>query len=427
MQLADFQLKAVADLKDAMSKPKRDIILKSPTGSGKTIMLTHFMDDYCKSIPNIVFIWFTPGSGDLEEQSKAKMDKYIHNAQTKLLADVMTSGFCEGDCCFINWEKLTKSGNNALKEGERKNFYEHIETALENGLQFKIIIDESHHNDTGKANYIIRKFKADKVIRASATPNNYNKDAVTFIEVDEADVIASGLIKKLLVINENFKRNEQVDNQVDFLMTRALAKQRELTAAFRQQESNVNPLIIVQLPNSAKGELLLDEVEMWFEKHQITYENGLLAVRLSNKKGECQRKENLDDIENNEAQPIAIIIKQAVATGWDCPRAHILVKLRDNMGETFEIQTIGRIRRMPEAHHYNNSLLDCCYLYTFDEKFTEGVQSTMGDGALNAIKLYLKNDYKKFSIKGQYKSGLTTVSPDSQKALIAIANYFVHK
>ena len=172
---------------------------------------------------------------------------------------------------------------------------------------------------------------------------------------------------------------------------------------------------------------MLDEVEMWFEKHQITYENGLLAVRLSNKKGECQRKENLDDIENNEAQPIAIIIKQAVATGWDCPRAHILVKLRDNMGETFEIQTIGRIRRMPEAHHYNNSLLDCCYLYTFDEKFTEGVQSTMGDGALNAIKLYLKNDYKKFSIKGQYKSGLTTVSPDSQKALIAIANYFVHK
>lgn len=45
----------------------------------------------------------------------------------------------------------------------------------------------------------------------------------------------------------------------------------------------------------------------------------------------------------------AAVIKQAVATGWDCPRAHILVKLRENMDERFEIQMIDRIRRMPEA------------------------------------------------------------------------------
>ena len=70
MQLVEFQLKAIAGLKEAMEDSKRDIVLKSPTGSGKTIMLTHFMDDYCKSVPNIVFIWLTPGKGDLEEQSK---------------------------------------------------------------------------------------------------------------------------------------------------------------------------------------------------------------------------------------------------------------------------------------------------------------------------------------------------------------------
>ena len=159
MQLVEFQLKAIAKLKEAMENDKRDIILKSPTGSGKTIMLTHFMDEYCKSAPNIVFIWLTPGKGDLEEQSKAKMDKYVHNAQTKLLADVMTSGFAENDCCFINWEKLTKKGNNALKEGERKNFLEHIETAQNNGLLFKVIVDESHQNDSVKANEILEYFK----------------------------------------------------------------------------------------------------------------------------------------------------------------------------------------------------------------------------------------------------------------------------
>lgn len=247
MQLVEFQMKAIAELKEAMENDKRDIILKSPTGSGKTIMLTHFMDEYCKSVPNIVFIWLTPGKGDLEEQSKAKMDKYIHNAQTKLLADVMTSGFAENDCCFINWEKLTKKGNNALKEGERKNFLEHIETAQNNGLLFKVIVDESHQNDSVKANEILEYFKTDKIIRASATPRGYTDS--TLIEVEEADVIASGLIKKLLVINEGFAQNENADDQIGFLLDRALSKQRELTAAFLQRESNINPLIIIQLPN----------------------------------------------------------------------------------------------------------------------------------------------------------------------------------
>jgi type III restriction enzyme len=414
MQLVEFQLKAIAKLKEAMENDKRDIILKSPTGSGKTIMLTHFMDEYCKSVPKIVFIWLTPGKGDLEEQSKAKMDKYIHNAQTKLLADVMTSGFAENDCCFINWEKLTKKGNNALKEGERKNFLEHIETAQNNGLQFKVIVDESHQNDSVKANEILEYFKTDKIIRASATPRGYTDS--TLIEVEEADVIASGLIKKLLVINEGFAQNENIDDQIGFLLDRALSKQRELSAAFLQRESNINPLIIVQLPN--KNDVLLEHVETWFEGKQITYENQSLAIWLSDK------KENLESIEEPNALPIAVIIKQAVATGWDCPRAHILVKLRDNMNETFEIQTIGRIRRMPEAKHYDNDLLDRCYLYTLDEKFTEGVQASLGNGALNAAKLYLKKEHKTFSLQGEYKSDLATTARDSRQALQAIASYY---
>lgn len=414
MQLVEFQLKAIADLKEAMDGDKRDIILKSPTGSGKTIMLTHFMDEYCKSVPNIVFIWLTPGKGDLEEQSKAKMDQYIHNAQTKLLADVMTSGFAENDCCFINWEKLTKKGNNALKEGERKNFLEHIETAQDNGLQFKVIVDESHQNDSVKANEILEYFKTDKIIRASATPKGYT-DA-TLIEVEESDVIASGLIKKLLVINEGFAQREDVDDQVGFLLEKALNKQRELASAFLQLKTDVNPLVIVQLPN--KNDVLLEQVEQWFESKQITYENESLAIWLSDK------KDNLEGIELKNAKPIAVIIKQAVATGWDCPRAHILVKLRDNMSETFEIQTIGRIRRMPEAKHYDNDLLDRCYLYTLDEKFTEGVQQSMGKGALNAAKLYLKDEHNGFSIQGEYKSDLTTAARDSQQALHSIAAYY---
>ena len=154
--LANFQIKAIGQLMESMEESNRDIILKSCTGSGKTIILTHFMDEYFKSHSNTVFIWLTPGKGSLEEQSKEKMDRYIHGSHTKLLYDIMTGGFESNDACFINWEKLTKKGNTALKDSERLNFEDHINKALNDGINFKIVVDESHQNDTIKADDIIQ-------------------------------------------------------------------------------------------------------------------------------------------------------------------------------------------------------------------------------------------------------------------------------
>lgn len=414
--LANFQLKAIEALMEAMGEPNRDIILKSCTGSGKTIILTHFMDEYLKSTNKAVFVWLTPGKGNLELQSKAKMDKYIHGSNTKLLSDIMSSGFEENDACFINWEKLTKKGNNALKDSERTNFVEHIQNAIDNGLTFTIIVDESHQNDTIKADDILALFNANKIIRCSATPKNY-KNAL-LIEIPEEDVIAEGLIKKLLIINENFEQHISVEDQISYLLDKALEKQRDLRAAYAKKNSGVNPLIIVQLPN--KSDVLLDRVEEYFESKGITYENNLLSVWLSDK------KQNLEDIEDNDATPIAVIIKQAVATGWDCPRAQILVKLRDNMSEVFEIQTIGRIRRMPEAKHYGEDLLDCCYLYTLDEKFTESVKLSLGTGALDAYKVFLKPEYRSFTLISQYKTDIP-FPRDAKFALKVICKFFEKK
>ena len=393
MKLKEFQLQAVNSLFEAMEKPARDIVLKSPTGSGKTIILTYFMHQYIQSFPKTVFVWLTPGKGNLEEQSKEKMDKYIHAYQTKLLSDVMTGGFEENDSVFINWEKLTKKGNNALKDSERTNFLEHIAHALNDGLRFVIIVDESHQNNTIKADEIIQYFHTEKIIRCSATPKGIAKAEI--IEIPEEEVIAAGLIKKMLIINEDFPQTVTTDDQTAFLLDRALAKQRDLRATFLQRGTDINPLIVVQIPN--KSESLQDGIERYFEAQGITYENGRLACWLSD------QHENLPNIEAPDGVQEAVIIKQAVATGWDCPRAHILVKLRDNMDETFEIQTVGRIRRMPEAKHYENDLLDSCYLYTLDEKFTAGVKMSLGKGALDACTLFLKNEYKGITLTGANK------------------------
>ena len=407
--LAQFQIKAIRSLFEAMENDNvHNITLKSPTGSGKTIILTHFMDEYLKGCPGTVFVWLTPGKGNLEEQSKAKMDKYIHGCKSKLLADVMTEGFEENDCCFLNWEKLTKKDNNALKDSERTNFYEWISKALQNGLKFKVIIDESHANFTEKSDAVVQLFHTDKIIRCSATPlpDRHAK----LIEITEDEVIAEGLIKKMLVINEDFPQKVETENQTQFLLEKAMAKQRQLRKNFLSRKVDVNPLVIVQLPN--KSDALLDTVESFFKREGISY-----GVWLS------ERHDNLDAIEKNDSPQEAVIIKQAVATGWDCPRASILVKLRENMDETFEIQTIGRIRRMPEAKHYGDDELDSCYLYTFDGKFTEGVKSSLGKGALEAKTLFLKNQFKKIVLVKEQRTMVADMR-DPRRALKAISLYF---
>lgn len=218
----------------------------------------------------------------------------------------------------------------------------------------------------------------------------------------------------MLVINQDFPQTVETEDQTAYLLERALQKQRELRAAYLQMDVDVNPLIIVQIPN--KSETLLDGVERWFEAQGLTYENSQLAVWLSD------RHENLEGIDAPAAPSTAVIIKQAVATGWDCPRAQILVKLRDNMDETFEIQTIGRIRRMPEAKHYGSDLLDSCYLYTFDEKFTAGVKMALDKGALNACTLFLKSEYKDITLTGEQRS-MISMPRNPQKALRAIWLY----
>lgn len=415
MELKDFQVAAIARLNAAMGeRGRRDVVLKAPTGSGKTIILTHFMRDYMRDNPRAAFVWLTPGKGELEEQSKAKMDRYCPDASTKDLADVMVGGFAAGDAAFINWEKLTKKGSNALKDGERTNFIEWVEKARSEGVEFKVVVDESHQNFTEKADAIVSLFGTDKIVRASATP--LADRTALLVEVGEADVIAEGLIKRRILINPEFPRQvalaaDDADGTA-YLLERALEKRTALAQAFVRLERPVNPLILVQLPNDSDAQL--DEVEKWFAKRRIDVAGGTLAVWLA------KRHDNLDGLADSDGRQVAVIIKQAVATGWDCPRAHILVKLRHNMDETFEIQTIGRIRRMPEAVHYGDDLLDSCYLYTFDTRFTEGVRRELGSRALDAKRLFLRPEHKAFALVKEQRT-MVADGRDPVLALEAVA------
>lgn len=395
IELKEFQVNCVNDLLNATTVgDKREVLVQAPTGSGKTIILLEYIKEYIEENNNTIFVWLTPGKGDLEEQSRDKMTKYLPNLNSKNIAEVLLSGFEAGDTAFINWETITKKGNTALKEQERKNLFERIDEAYNRGYNFIVIVDEEHLNKTVKAEAIIDYLKPNYIVRVSATTKK-NKEA-EFIQIDELDVINEGLITRALYINENVSSNVELENEHEYLLDLALEKQKAIRKEYRDNNIEVNPLIIVQMPNNSND--MIEQIEEILDNKGYSYKNKTVAIWLAD------RKENIEDISNNNAEPIILIMKQAISTGWDCPRAKILVKLRDNMSEDFETQTIGRIRRMPQAHHYDNLLLDNCYLYTFDEKYEETIKQELGNNAQEVKMVFLKDEFKAFRLQKQIKN-----------------------
>ena len=395
IELKEFQIECVNKLLDATTVgTKKEVLVQAPTGSGKTIILIDYIKEYIEENPNTIFVWLTPGKGDLEEQSRLKMTKYLPTLNSKNITDVLLSGFEAGDTAFINWETITKKGNTALKEQERKNLFERIDEAYNRGYNFIVIVDEEHLNKTVKAEAVIDYLHPNYIVRVSATTKK-NKEA-EFIQIDELDVINEGLITRALYINENVTSNAELDNEHEYLLDLALEKQKAIRKEYRDNNIKVNPLIIIQMPNNSDD--MIEQIETILDSKGYSYKNKTVAIWLAD------RKENIDGISENDAEPFILIMKQAISTGWDCPRAKILVKLRDNMSEDFETQTIGRIRRMPQAHHYDNILLDNCYLYTFDEKYEETIKQELGNSAPNVKIVFLKDEFKDFRLTKQIKN-----------------------
>lgn len=390
IKLKDFQINIVNKLLDATSVgTKKEILLSAPTGSGKTIILLSYIEEFFKENKKIIFVWLTPGKGELEEQSRDKMKKLLPTYDTQNIQDVLLQGFEDTSVSFVNWETITKKGNTALKDAERKNLYERIVEVQNKGYDFIVIIDEEHLNKTIKAEAIVEYMNPKYIIRTSATPKR--NDEAEHIDVNELDVINSGLITRALYINENVSNDKVLTNENEYLINLAIEKRKLIKEEYVKNNIQVNPMIIIQVPSNSDA--LIEQIEKTLDDKKYSYDRNNLAIWLS------ERKENIDNITDNEAQPAILIMKQAISTGWDCPRAKILVKLRDNMSEDFETQTIGRIRRMPQGHHYENTLLDNCYLYTFDEKYEETVKQELGHNAANVKVVFLKKEHKDFSLK----------------------------
>ena len=414
IQLKQFQQDAIDKILEQFENPDgtQKMLVKAPTGSGKTITLIGLIERMEADYPGrYVYCWLTPGKGELEEQSEEKMKRFSPSLNTGNLNDVLTSGFNADITYFINWESITKKGNRAIKDSERKSLYTQIATAHTNGIEFVVLIDEEHQNNTAKARDAIDAMNPVREIRVSATPDL--RRGIDSYVITEDVVISEQLITKALYINKdletNFLRDEY--DELNLLLDKADETRKSIVSAYQKRGESINPLVLVQFPSLSDD--LIIRVEKILEDKGYTYDNNLVASWFSaeSKADKAMNSKKLgkinigdindsDSVTHNDAKPCFLLFKQALSTGWDCPRAKVLVKLRDNMNETFEIQTLGRLRRMPKAVHYGDDILDCAYLYTLDEKYKEAV---IHDGTGYEVKrVFLKPEAKPIKIYKEY-------------------------
>lgn len=418
-QLKRYQEKAVDKLLKhtkellAEKQDKATIIFQSPTGSGKTFMMSQYIEQTIKDFDNedICFLWISIGAGMLHKQSYYSLKKVFREfPDVYLLEDEFHGGRShieKNEIVIVNWDKLNQKDketgewkNTLMKDSETYNFRDVVANTKDLGTKIIMIIDESHTNAKSERAKELRDeiIKADLTIEMSATPIMDEYDAR--VKVNAQDAIDEGMIKKEIIVNDGleFYKTEDITSE-ELILKSAISKRVELVNRYRKDDIDINPLCLIQLPIGKEGEQKQEFIEEYLAKHDVTTENKKLAIWLSDD------KINLDMLNDNEDEAEFLIFKQAIATGWDCPRAQILVRFREIKSLSFDIQTVGRILRMPEAEHYHDDELNKAFMYINTHEFNIKKED-YNPNIIKSIYSKRKDIYSDLKLKSYYLNRL---------------------
>lgn len=438
--LKEYQSKAVTSVLERLVRSGEDwhkhgdrsaFALSAITGSGKTVIaatvieaMLHGSDEFdIEPDPSAVFLWVSKDPS-LNEQTRGR---FIECADRIPVGDMvlLDKNFAEDSLqtstlYFVNPAKLRKKAD-FVKHTESRSvtFWEILDNTIKDpDKTLYVVLDEAHEGMEASSKddqTIVQKvingndFKCPVPVvwGISATVKKFDKamakveDRITRpnVTIDPKDVQASGLLKNALAL-------EIPDEEGDFETTMvrdatisfdAISKRWASYCEQEDVENVVLPLLVIQIPNKAEGSKdseqgqkaeneLIHRVLETVRKHWPGMPEDCVAHVLGGRAmievGAYRiPKVAPQDIQHDEHVRV-LVAKDAVSTGWDCPRAEVLVSLRPGKDHTYITQLLGRMVRTPLAQSTSDARLNSasCFLPRFDSETAKAVaEEIMGE------------------------------------------------
>jgi type III restriction enzyme len=419
--LKDYQAVAVGQVLMGLRKATADyeqdgehsaLSLSAPTGAGKTVIAAAVIerlfegDDDHAGDPNATVLWLTDDPS-LNEQTRRKMLVAASKLKPSQLVTI-DSGFDASTLPvrvvhFLNIQKLGRTTSYVRGGTDLRQFS--LWTTLRNTIEergghFYVVIDEAHRGAKADQNRqtIVSRVISDadgsmpaspivwgisatperfqKAMNRASTPTRIRRD----ISVPIDEVRDSGLLKdKILVKHPTGKRPG--DSTLIRLAVRDLATYERYWAEYAQSEDEpaVEPVFVVQVPprfkDTALRELLATVRDAWPDLGEKAIAHTFESHASIALKGEVVRYIKPEDIQD-DPQVRVVLFKEALTTGWDCPRAEVMLSLRKATDYTYIAQLVGRMVRTPLARRVaTNDVLNTVALFLphFDEAHVDSV------------------------------------------------------
>ena len=366
------------------------LLLEAPTGSGKTLMAGMIAETLAApdrdSNARIVWFWFTPFAGLVEQTKGAIKSTFAGLCVRDLQCDRKTRGTRSGDLFVSTWSSVAASNATTRKVRSGGEFVLALDDLIAelraDGFRIGAVVDEAHHGfarATEAVRFYRESLKPDFTLLVTSTPDEQDVEKfkkATGIEhlhrirVSRMEAVDAGLIKDGIKSIAYLAADDQKE-LIDFGMT-ALADGWGMHNAIKQglQAAGIGlvPLMLVQVGNnnSAVAEARTRLASLGVQESKIAWytaddpNDDLLAVAIDEKKE-------------------VLIFKVAVALGFDAPRAFTLVSMRGAKDTDFGIQVVGRILRVhgrlqgPTLEKKLPELLRCGYVFLADSANQSGM------------------------------------------------------
>jgi type III restriction enzyme len=402
---------------DGAGRNVPSVCFKIPTAGGKTLLaaeaISHFFGKYLKSNTGLV-LWIAPNEAIYTQTKKALSNRQhpyrqlldraaagrvkIIEKDSRLDARDIESNLCiillmlqsanretqetlrlfrdRGNVHgFFPREDDFKAHAELLNEipnldvyGDPEIFGAIVKDSLGNVLRRvrpMVIVDEGQKAYSILALKTLYGFNPCFVLELSATPKDRPRDHIFsnwLVDVRGTDLDKEGMVK--LPINVEVKAGDDWRNCVRESLDKLDALQSAADRLQGETARYIRPIMLIQVERTGaeqrdSGLIHSEDVRDYLLQVGLRAEE--IAVKTS-EKNELTSPENIDLL-SPTCRIRAIITKQALQEGWDCPFAYILCSLSASRGEGAMTQLVGRILRQPDTVKTNIPVLDECYVY----------------------------------------------------------------